>query len=879
MRTFMKPARKKAPASVFTLILVAASLAAGVVVSEPTSASAVAAADFNPGNIINDAVFTNKNSMSVQQIQDFLNRKVPTCDTNGSQIRSGSQTRAQYGSSIGYPPPYTCLKDFSENGKTGAQIIYDVSQQYSINPQVLIVLLQKEQGLITDSWPYSRQYRSATGFGCPDTADCNVRYYGFTNQVSRAGYMFRSILNNDPDWYTPYVLGNNYVRWNPDVSCGGTTVNIQNRATQALYNYTPYQPNQAALNAGYGTGDSCSAYGNRNFWLYFNDWFGSTQGSGSPALTNLWIPDGAYTVNTPGGLALDVSQSGNSDGTATQIYAANGSGSQVWQFTRQSDGSYTISNPQSGKYLDVAGASGISGAKTQIWTGNGTCAQKWSLVASGAYYSLVSNCSGKALDVTSGVLTSGTKLQIWDQNGTDAQAWQLTSLAPAPTIDGTYRLTIPGGIALDVAGGQLTDGAAAQIYTDNGTGAQAWQFTRQPDGTYTIRNPQSDKYLDVAGASDINGGKVQIWTGNGTCAQKWSLVASGAYYSLVSNCSGKALDVTSGVLTSGTKLQIWERNGTDAQAWQLTSLAPAPATVADGTYRLKTTGGMALDVASGQLTNGAAAQIYTDNGTGAQAWQFTRQPDGTYTIRNPQSDKYLDVAGASGINGGKVQIWTGNGTCAQKWSLTAQNNNYILVSSCSGKVLDVAGGGTAPGTRVQIWGQNGTGAQSWTLTSLPPPAPPRSTSPSDNAVIDGTYRLKTPWGMALDVTASSRTMGTPVQTWNENGTGAQEWQVTRQTDGFYTLRNPGSDMYLDVRGGSTQSGTGVQIWPGNATCAQKWDIVPNGTGFALLSACSQNTSQKAALDVTAANPAAGTRVQIWVQNSTPAQTWTFAATG
>src|SRR6218665_539812 len=121
--------------------------------------------------------------------------------------------------------------------------------------------------------------------------------------------------------------------------------------------------------------------------------------------------------------------------------------------------------------------------------------------------------------------------QLWHKKGTDAQAWQLTSLAPAPTIDGTYRLTIPGGIALDVAGGQLTDGAAAQIYTDNGTGAQAWQFTRQPDGTYTIRNPQSDKYLDVAGASDINGGKVQIWTGNGTCAQKWSLVASGAYYS------------------------------------------------------------------------------------------------------------------------------------------------------------------------------------------------------------------------------------------------------------------------------------------------------------------------------------------------------------
>ncbi|MCW2763410.1 MAG: exported protein of unknown function, partial [Marmoricola sp.] len=66
-------------------------------------------------------------------------------------------------------------------------------------------------------------------------------------------------------------------QWSPNSSCGGSTVNIQNRSTQALYNYTPYQPNQSALNAGYGTGDGCGAYGNRNFYLYFTDWFGSVR--------------------------------------------------------------------------------------------------------------------------------------------------------------------------------------------------------------------------------------------------------------------------------------------------------------------------------------------------------------------------------------------------------------------------------------------------------------------------------------------------------------------------------------------------------------------------------------------------------------------------
>ena len=53
---------------------------------------------------------------------------------------------------------------------------------------------------------------------------------------------------------------------------------IQNQATANLYYYTPYQPNAAALRAGYGEGDGCSAYGNRNFYQYFTDWFGSTSG-------------------------------------------------------------------------------------------------------------------------------------------------------------------------------------------------------------------------------------------------------------------------------------------------------------------------------------------------------------------------------------------------------------------------------------------------------------------------------------------------------------------------------------------------------------------------------------------------------------------------
>lgn len=243
-----------------------------------TQSQASAVVGFDAGNIIDDAVFTNKNTMNVSQIQSFLNSKVTACDTYGVQTSEfGGGTRAQWAASKGYSTPFTCLKDYTEGGVSSAQIIYNISQQYKINPQVLIVLLQKEQGLITDTWPLTTQYKTATGYGCPDTAACDTQYYGFTNQLSWAAKMFRSIIDNNPNWYTPYILGNNYIQWNPNSSCGGSIVNIQNRSTQALYNYTPYQPNQAALSAGYGIGDSCGAYGNRNFYLYFTDWFGSTK--------------------------------------------------------------------------------------------------------------------------------------------------------------------------------------------------------------------------------------------------------------------------------------------------------------------------------------------------------------------------------------------------------------------------------------------------------------------------------------------------------------------------------------------------------------------------------------------------------------------------
>lgn len=269
--------KKRLALGALILVISFATLSSFQVIFSSTQAKAASATSFDASNIISDSIFTNSNSMDAGQIQNFLNNKIPSCDTNGvQQSELGGGTRAQWAAARGYSPPFTCLKDYSENGLSAAQIISNLARQYQINPQVLIVVLQKEQGLVTDTWPMPSQYRTATGYGCPDTTACDSQYFGLTNQLTWTAKMFHAVLTQSPNWYTPYTVGTNIIKWNPSSSCGSSTVVIQNLSTAALYSYTPYRPNQAALNAGYGTGDSCSAYGNRNFYLYFSDWFGST---------------------------------------------------------------------------------------------------------------------------------------------------------------------------------------------------------------------------------------------------------------------------------------------------------------------------------------------------------------------------------------------------------------------------------------------------------------------------------------------------------------------------------------------------------------------------------------------------------------------------
>lgn len=244
---------------------------------------------FNAGYIISDQNFYNGGSMSGSQIQTFLNQKIGRCTIGDPGRAPGSpwgNTTLAWSCLNGakWTTANRAANAYCKAYRGGSQessgaVIAKVSQACGISPRVLLVMLEKEQSLITDTWPTIRQFNYAMGYACPDSgpnnsANCDPSQTGFPQQVYRAAWQLKVYKAHPTSYnYRPYAT--NTIQWHPNAGCGTSRVYIENNATAALYIYTPYRPNQAALNAGWGTGDSCSSYGNRNFYQFYKSWFGS----------------------------------------------------------------------------------------------------------------------------------------------------------------------------------------------------------------------------------------------------------------------------------------------------------------------------------------------------------------------------------------------------------------------------------------------------------------------------------------------------------------------------------------------------------------------------------------------------------------------------
>jgi len=207
----------------------------------------LAATEFNPAFIISDAELQDCDSLSISDIQNFLN--------NHGSFLHDYQT-----------------EDASGTTRSAAEIIYNAAQSYKINPKYILVTLQKEQSLITDDSPTSKQLNGATGYGinesCGWQCPTYLRNSGFGKQVEACAGLMR--------WYYDNQANKSYIKKKD------TPVLIDNQeiipgswATAFLYTYTPH----------------ISA--NKNFWRIWGTWFSQIYPNGSllktASSTDVWL--------------------------------------------------------------------------------------------------------------------------------------------------------------------------------------------------------------------------------------------------------------------------------------------------------------------------------------------------------------------------------------------------------------------------------------------------------------------------------------------------------------------------------------------------------------------------------------------------------------
>lgn len=473
----------------------------------------------------------------------------------------------------------------------------------------------------------------------------------------------------------------------------------------------------------------------------------------------------------------------------------------------------------------------------------------------------------------------GNKEFVNGGSSNDLQAAIDVRKMTAVTIpNGNYYINVRSKVAssVDIPGGSAADSTAIQLYSGNGSKAQQFTFTRQSDGSYEIVNVNSGKALDVRNGVAENNAIVQQYSRNNSQAQRWFIRDSGAGYYLQSALGNWVLDLSGGNTANGAAIRLYTPNGTASQLFVVSS---SDVNIATGVSMIITSVAnkkLVTDVTSASTANGARVQLYSSNNTNAQKYRFESIGNGTYKIVNINSGKVLDVSSGSTANGAALQQYTSNNTVAQQWTVRNYGSSKIaLVSVNANKAVDIPDGNAVQQAQLQLYSPNGTVAQQWLVAKAPLTLRERlneTAAKHRQDLPDGTYTFgsKLNTSMKMDVSGASRSNYGNVQIWAGNGTNAQKWKVTHDSNGYVTLTSVNSGKVLDVNGGVSANGTNVQQYDSNGTYAQKWIAVKNSDGsYTFQSALAENK----VLDVSGASTSNGANVQLYAANGTNAQKW------
>lgn len=147
------------------------------------------------------------------------------------------------------------------------------------------------------------------------------------------------------------------------------------------------------------------------------------------------------------------------------------------------------------------------------------------------------------------------------------------------------------------------------------------------------------------------------------------------------------------------------------------------------------------------------------------------------------------------------------------------NGTYVISSTGNSNLcLDVIGGSKDNGTRLQLYPKNGSNAQSFRLTR--------------NS--DGTYAIANVGsGKVVEIAGSNVFRGGTIQQWDDAGIATQRWYLESNSDGTFSFRNANSNMYLDVINGVFAQNTLLHSYPRNGSYAQSFYLEGAGNSLGI----------------------------------------------
>jgi GH25 family lysozyme M1 (1,4-beta-N-acetylmuramidase) len=238
-----------------------------------------------------------------------------------------------------------------------------------------------------------------------------------------------------------------------------------------------------------------------------------------------------------GAQCLTALAAGPPGGTAAR--ACTGSSAQTWAYAQDNtlrNGGQCLTVPQAAQGT-AAELEQCDGAATQQWrlayprsTGPAPGPDHTALVNPGSGLCLAGRGAGQA---------DGTALRAC--NGSPGQSW---TLPPGPMTSGIT------GLCLDDRGDRTADNTEVDLWSCNGTAAQAW--LAGPDGTVRVHG----KCLDVSRGAPVAGTPVVLHSCTGTAAQVWNLTPGGAGVMLVNPGSGLCLADPHDAEVDGTQAVI-----------------------------------------------------------------------------------------------------------------------------------------------------------------------------------------------------------------------------------------------------------------------------------------------------------------------------------